>query len=55
MDADRPGRHGAEASFLVLGGDPMANFANVRQIRVRVKQGVRLQLPDEDPQFPKMP
>ena len=28
-----------EASFLVLEGDPLADFANVRRIRLRVKQG----------------
>ena len=30
---------GAEASFLVLDGDPLADFANVRRIRVRGKDG----------------
>jgi imidazolonepropionase-like amidohydrolase len=28
-----------EASFLVLDGDPMENFANVKNIRLRFKQG----------------
>ena len=30
---------GAEASFLVLDGDPLADFANARRIRLRVKDG----------------
>jgi hypothetical protein len=30
---------GFEASFLVLGGDPLADFANTRRITLRVKQG----------------
>ena len=30
---------GYEASFLVLGGDPIARFENVRDIRMRFKQG----------------
>jgi imidazolonepropionase-like amidohydrolase len=30
---------GAEASFLALAGDPLADFANVRRIVLRVKQG----------------
>lgn len=30
---------GYEASFLALGGDPIADFANTRSIRWRVKQG----------------
>ena len=30
---------GHEASFLVLDGDPTANFDAVRSIRLRVKQG----------------
>ena len=33
---------GHEASFLALGGDPLADLANVRRIRVRFKQGVLL-------------
>lgn len=35
-------RDGYEASFLVLGGDPLADFANTRRIVRRVKQGVEL-------------
>jgi hypothetical protein len=35
---------GFEASFLVLGGDPIARFENVRDIRMRFKQGGFLQL-----------
>ena len=30
---------GFEASFLVLGGDPLEDFDHVRDIRLRVKQG----------------
>jgi imidazolonepropionase-like amidohydrolase len=33
---------GYEASFLALGGDPLADLANVRRIRLRFKQGVLL-------------
>ncbi|HYD14141.1 MAG TPA: amidohydrolase family protein [Allosphingosinicella sp.] len=33
---------GYEASFLVLGGDPLADFANTRRIVRRVRQGVEL-------------
>lgn len=33
---------GDEASFLVLGGDPLADFAATRDIRLRVKTGVEL-------------
>jgi hypothetical protein len=33
---------GYEASFIVLGGDPVADFGQVRNIRMRVKQGMRL-------------
>ena len=35
-------REGYEASFLVLAGDPLADFANVTRITRRVKQGHRL-------------
>jgi hypothetical protein len=31
---------GYEASFLGLGGDPLADFAATRDIRLRFKQGV---------------
>ncbi len=34
---------GAEASFLVLGADPLADLDAVRDIRLRVKQGVALE------------
>ena len=33
---------GCEASFLALRGDPLADFANVQRIDVRMKQGVLL-------------
>lgn len=36
---------GAEASFLVLGGDPLADFAATGDIALRVKQGVVLDAP----------
>ena len=35
---------GNEASFLVLGADPLANFDAVRSIRLRVKQGAALEV-----------
>lgn len=35
-------KEGYEASFLVLGGDPTKDFENVKDIKVRVKQGVIL-------------
>lgn len=38
---------GAEASFLVLDGDPLQTFENVTRIRMRVKRGVPLDLPPE--------
>ena len=34
---------GFEASFLVLGADPLANFDAVRDIRMRVKEGITLE------------
>jgi len=33
---------GSEASFLVLGGNPLTDFRNTRAITMRVKQGVTL-------------
>ena len=38
---------GYEASFLVLDRDPLADFANVKSIRLRVKQGMII--PDPTP------
>ena len=38
-------RDGHEASFLVLEGDPLADFANTGRIVRRVKQGVAIELP----------
>jgi imidazolonepropionase-like amidohydrolase len=32
-------REGFEANFLVLSGNPAADFENVRRIKLRVKQG----------------
>ena len=37
-------RDGFEASFLVLSGDPLQEFSNVRKIEMRVKQGKSLLL-----------
>ena len=37
---------GYEASFLVLEGNPIDDFDQIRGIRMRVKQGQRLELPD---------
>jgi hypothetical protein len=37
-------KEGYEASFLVLGGDPLQDFNNVKQIELRIKQGVPLTL-----------
>ena len=39
-------REGYEASFLVLNGDPIQDFTNVRKIDMRIKQGVVLPLPE---------
>ena len=36
---------GYEASFLVLDRDPVADFANVKSIRLRVKQGMTIPAP----------
>ena len=38
-------KDGYEASFLALEGDPLADFANVGRIRMRVKQGIILPQP----------
>jgi hypothetical protein len=35
-------QEGYEASFLVLGGDPLADFEKVKDIRMRFKQGRRI-------------
>ena len=42
---------GYEASFLVLDGDPIADFANTSRISLRVKQGMTIRLPDTGPTF----
>jgi imidazolonepropionase-like amidohydrolase len=43
---------GAEASFLVLDGDPLTDFAHTQAIVLRVKQGRRVDpRPIELPQF----
>jgi imidazolonepropionase-like amidohydrolase len=36
---------GYEASFLVLDGNPLVDFANVQRIRLRFKQGTVILLP----------
>ena len=36
-------KDGYEANFLVLGADPLADFANVKTIEMRIKQGEPLQ------------
>lgn len=36
-------KEGYEASFLALEGDPLADFLNVRRIKLRFKQGCELQ------------
>jgi hypothetical protein len=46
---------GAEASFLVLDGDPIADFSNVHRISLRMKQGGILRLQDPEPKFPPLP
>jgi hypothetical protein len=38
-------KEGHEASFLVLGGDPIEDFKRVREIRMRFKQGQPIDLP----------
>jgi imidazolonepropionase-like amidohydrolase len=38
-------REGYEASFLVLAGDPLQDFMNVKKIEMRIKQGELLSLP----------
>ena len=45
---------GAEASFLALEGNPIADFRNVRRIRLRVKQGMVLRLQEPMPDFPPL-
>jgi imidazolonepropionase-like amidohydrolase len=34
---------GYESSFIVLDGDPLADFSNVKRIKLRVKQGFEIQ------------
>ena len=47
-------RPGFEASFLVLDGDPIADFGNTSRIGLRVKQGVALRLMKTAPAFPPL-
>lgn len=46
---------GAEASFLLLPGDPIVDFSNVHRVTLRVKQGGILRLTDPAPNFPPLP
>jgi Amidohydrolase family len=41
-------KEGYEANFIVLDGDPIANFANVNRVRMRVKRGQVIPLPGEE-------
>ncbi len=43
---------GAAASFLVLDGDPMADFTKLREVRLRMKAGVRIEPPAAAPGKP---
>jgi imidazolonepropionase-like amidohydrolase len=43
---------GYEASFLVLAGNPLKDFANTQRIVRRVKQGRTLDLPPENLSVP---
>ena len=40
-------RDGYEASFLVLGGNPLANFEQIKHINLRFKQGYIIEAPKE--------
>jgi imidazolonepropionase-like amidohydrolase len=42
-------KEGYEANFIVLDGDPLIKFANVRNIRLRVKQGYVISPPTDKP------
>lgn len=48
-------RESYEASFVVLEGDPLADFSNVTRIRQRVKQGRLLALPPSPATTPTSP
>jgi imidazolonepropionase-like amidohydrolase len=41
-------KEGYEANFLVLGGNPLTDFANVKAIRLRVKRGAVLKVPEAE-------
>jgi imidazolonepropionase-like amidohydrolase len=43
---------GYEASFLVLGGNPLEDFGRITDIRLRVKDGRLLALPETPPDAP---
>jgi len=42
-------QEGYEASFLVLGGNPLRDFENVKDIRMRFKQGRFIQMDQSSP------
>lgn len=46
---------GAEASFLVLAGDPLVDFQNAHRIELRMKQGSIVHLKDPAPLLPPLP
>lgn len=47
-------RDGYEASFLVLNGNPVVDFANIRRITARVKKGHLLDVPAEEAKLPSI-
>jgi imidazolonepropionase-like amidohydrolase len=47
-------RDGYEASFLVLNGNPLGDFANIRKVTARVKQGQLLDVPVEAAKLPSI-
>lgn len=47
-------RDGYEASFLVLNGNPLADFANIKKVTARVKQGHLLDVPAEAAKLPSI-
>jgi imidazolonepropionase-like amidohydrolase len=47
-------RDGYEANFLVLNGDPIADFVNFRKVTARVKKGHLLEVPAEAAKLPSI-
>lgn len=47
-------REGYEASFLVLNGNPVADFANIRKVTARIKKGHLLDVPAEAAKLPSI-